>query len=88
MARRAATCFAVVAWALVALAAIAPAAADDEAAEFFRGKTISIIVGYAPGGGYDQSARLLSRHFGKHIPGRPNVVVQKDRKSTRLNSSH
>ena len=61
---------------LASSAAILPAAAQEDAAEFFRGKTVSIIVGYAPGGGYDQSARLLARHFGKHIPGRPNVVVQ------------
>ena len=46
--------------------------ADD----FFRGKTINIVVGYAPGGGYDNYARLLSRHLGKHITGQPNIIVQ------------
>jgi tripartite-type tricarboxylate transporter receptor subunit TctC len=43
--------------------------------EFYRGKTLSVIVGYAPGGGYDVNARLLSRHLGKHLPGQPSVVV-------------
>ena len=47
-------------------------AADD----FYRGKTINIMVGFGPGGGYDLYARLLARHLGKHIPGNPNVVVQ------------
>jgi tripartite-type tricarboxylate transporter receptor subunit TctC len=52
------------------------ARAQEGAADFYRGKTISIVVGYAPGGGYDHSARFLARYFGKHIPGNPNVVVQ------------
>jgi tripartite-type tricarboxylate transporter receptor subunit TctC len=43
---------------------------------FYAGKTVRIIVGFSPGGGYDQYARLLGRHIGKHIPGNPNVVVQ------------
>jgi tripartite-type tricarboxylate transporter receptor subunit TctC len=42
----------------------------------FAGKTITIIVGYKPGGGYDATARLLSRHLPKHIPGKPAMVVQ------------
>jgi tripartite-type tricarboxylate transporter receptor subunit TctC len=44
--------------------------------DFYVGKTVTIIVGYSAGGGYDQYARLLARHFGRHIPGHPNVVVQ------------
>jgi tripartite-type tricarboxylate transporter receptor subunit TctC len=44
--------------------------------EFYVGKTVTIIVGYSAGGGYDQYARLLARHFGRHIPGHPNVLVQ------------
>ncbi|MCC6887865.1 MAG: hypothetical protein IT536_04955 [Hyphomicrobiales bacterium] len=46
------------------------------AADFFKGKTVSIVVSYAPGGGYDNYSRLLARHLGKHIPGKPSVVVQ------------
>ncbi|MBM3607572.1 MAG: hypothetical protein FJX29_03830 [Alphaproteobacteria bacterium] len=43
---------------------------------FYRGKQITIWVGYGTGGGYDTTARLLARHYGEHIPGKPNVVVQ------------
>ena len=46
------------------------------AAEFYKGKTISVIVGFAPGGGYDLYGRMLARHIGKQIPGQPSVVVQ------------
>ena len=44
--------------------------------EFYRGKRITIIVGYGPGGGYDVFARLLARHMGKYVPGNPQIVVQ------------
>ena len=43
---------------------------------FFKGKTVTIVVGYSAGGGYDQYARLVARHFGRHVPGHPNVIVQ------------
>jgi tripartite-type tricarboxylate transporter receptor subunit TctC len=46
------------------------------AEEFYKSKTVTILVGYGPGGGYDVYARLLSRHMGKHLPGQPSVVVQ------------
>lgn len=55
-----------------ALAAIPMAAA----AQNFAGKTVTIVVGYKPGGGYDATARLLARHLPKHIPGKPTVIVQ------------
>lgn len=51
-------------------------AAEDSIAEFYRGKTVTIIVGYGPGGGYDLYARSLARHIGRHIPGNPVVVVR------------
>jgi tripartite-type tricarboxylate transporter receptor subunit TctC len=44
--------------------------------QFYRGKVLRIIVGFAPGGGYDTYTRLLSRHLGKHLPGNPSVVVE------------
>jgi len=44
--------------------------------EFYRGKTLTIIVGFTPGGVYDVSARVLARHLGKYIPGHPSIVVQ------------
>src|ERR687898_1354980 len=53
-----------------------PRAFDEKAAaDFYRGKTITIVVGFAPGGGYDISARLVAKHMGKHIPGNPSVIV-------------
>ena len=39
-------------------------------------RTVSIWVGYGTGGGYDTTARVVARHLGNHIPGKPNVVVQ------------
>jgi tripartite-type tricarboxylate transporter receptor subunit TctC len=59
----------------VALALAHPAHAQN-AAEFYRGKTVTLIVGYSVGGGYDTYARVVARHLGKHIPGNPTVVVQ------------
>ena len=50
--------------------------AKSNAEDFYQGKTISIIVGYAAGGGYDTYARSFARHLGKHIPGNPTVIVQ------------
>lgn len=44
--------------------------------EFYKGKTIRLVVGYAPGGGYDFYARLVARHIGKHIPGNPHFIVE------------
>jgi len=42
----------------------------------FAGKTITIVVGYKPGGGYDGTARMLARHLPQHLPGKPTVIVQ------------
>ncbi len=53
----------------------APARADA-VEDFYRGRTMQLIVGYGPGGGYDVYARVLARFIGRHIPGNPNVVVQ------------
>jgi tripartite-type tricarboxylate transporter receptor subunit TctC len=52
------------------------AAVAQSAATFYKGKTINVVVGYAPGGGYDIYSRLLSRHLSKHIDGAPTVIVQ------------
>ena len=43
-------------------------------AEFYKGKTVELQIGYTVGGGYDIYARLIARHIGKHIPGNPTVV--------------
>jgi tripartite-type tricarboxylate transporter receptor subunit TctC len=50
--------------------------AQDKVADFYKGKQIKIIVASAAGGGYDLYARYLSRHFSKHIPGNPTIIVQ------------
>ena len=62
--------------ALGALAVAATSALADPVADFYRGKSIRIIVGAAAGGGYDIPARLLANHMGKHIPGNPSFVVE------------
>ncbi len=44
-------------------------------ADFYRGQTITILVGHSAGGGFDTYARLIGRHLGKYIPGNPNIIV-------------
>jgi tripartite-type tricarboxylate transporter receptor subunit TctC len=46
------------------------------AQSFFDGKTIRVVVGFAPGGGFDTYARVIARHMGRHIPGSPTIVVE------------
>jgi tripartite-type tricarboxylate transporter receptor subunit TctC len=46
----------------------------ESPAEFFKGKTVDLYIGYSAGGGYDLYARVLARHLGKFIPGNPTVV--------------
>jgi len=58
--------------AVVVFAAQAQAAGDD----FYRGKSIRIVVGFSAGGGFDTYARTLARHMGRHIPGNPSVIVE------------
>jgi tripartite-type tricarboxylate transporter receptor subunit TctC len=48
--------------------------AHQSVADFYKGKTISLIIGYSPGGGYDVFARLVGFHLGKYIPGKPQIV--------------
>jgi tripartite-type tricarboxylate transporter receptor subunit TctC len=52
----------------------ASAAVAQTPAEFYKGKTLELYVGYSVGGGYDVYARMVARFLGKHIPGNPNVV--------------
>src|ERR1700751_6368223 len=61
---------------LVAMLAACFAIPRQAAAEdFYAGKTLTILVGFSAGGGFDINARALARHIGRHIPGAPNVVV-------------
>ena len=61
---------------LVIAAALAAPARAQSVEDFYRGKTVNILVGFSAGGGYDQYARLLGRHIGRHIPGNPTITVQ------------
>jgi len=54
---------------------IGPANDLHAAAPYYEGKTIRIIVGTSPGGGYDTYTRLIARHLGSHIPGGPSIIV-------------
>jgi tripartite-type tricarboxylate transporter receptor subunit TctC len=60
---------------LLASAAIVPASAD-EIADFYKGKSVNVVVGHEPATGFDVYARVLARHLGRHIPGQPAIVVQ------------
>lgn len=62
--------------AIVALAALQAPTRAESVADFYKGKTIRLVVGIAVGSGYDVNARLLARHLGQHIPGHPTIVVQ------------
>ena len=60
-----------------AVLAVAPATGWAQTpAEFYKGKTVDLMVGYTAGGGYDVYARMIARYIGKHIPGNPTVVVK------------
>ena len=48
----------------------------DEVSDFYKGRNVTINIGYSAGGGYDIYARVLARHLGDHIPGNPTVIPQ------------
>jgi len=63
--------------ALAAQPAPPKAGFDEKAvADFYRGKTVRIVVGFSAGGGYDQYSRLIGRHLSKYIPGNPAIIVE------------
>ena len=86
--------------ALFALTLAASPALADPVEDFYKGKTLEMIIPASAGGDYDIRGRLLARALPKFIPGRPTIVARnmpggigiaaanQDRKSTRLNSSH
>ena len=55
---------------------LATIARADAISDFYTGRTVTIQVGYGPGGGYDVTARLIAQFIGDHIPGKPRIVVQ------------
>ena len=58
------------------LIGVLAAVSGARAADFYQGKTLTVIVGYAPGGGVDTTARAVTRHLGRFVPGNPAVTVQ------------
>ena len=60
--------------AVSALALFSMTAHAQGPADFYKGKTVDLMIGYSVGGGYDVYARMIARHLGKHIPGNPTVV--------------
>jgi tripartite-type tricarboxylate transporter receptor subunit TctC len=61
---------------LAAVLALAPGLRAEPVADFYRGKTMKILIGYGPGGGYDLYGRLAAEFLGRHIPGNPNIVPE------------
>lgn len=61
---------------LGALCASAGAIAQQSVADFYKGKTVSIVMGTGPGGSYDLYGRLVANHYGKHVPGNPAMIVE------------
>jgi tripartite-type tricarboxylate transporter receptor subunit TctC len=64
------------AFATFALLLLSGAAQAQSVADFYRGKTVTVLIGVSPGGEYDLQARLVARFIGKHIPGNPTVIAQ------------
>src|SRR5437763_11063871 len=60
----------------LATAVAVDAVSADEVADFYRGRTITIVVGHEVGTGFDLYGRALARRLGGHIPGNPAVLVQ------------
>src|SRR3954449_10743014 len=60
----------------LALMSASASARADAISDFYRGRTVNLVIGYPPGGGYDLYARTLARHIGRHIPGNPSIVVK------------
>src|SRR5947207_8485581 len=61
---------------LATLLVLAVVGSAPQAREFYEGKTVRIVVGFAAGGGFDTYARIIARHVAKHIPGHPAVIVE------------
>ncbi|MBX9757690.1 MAG: hypothetical protein K2Y29_02865 [Beijerinckiaceae bacterium] len=68
--------FAAVIGMLSGLCATAAALAQQGVEDFYKGRTVSIVMGTGPGGSYDLYGRLVANHFGKHIPGNPTMIVE------------
>ncbi len=60
----------------IVMAAVAAPAHADSVEDFYKGRTITVLIGYSPGGSYDAAGRVLARHMGRYIPGNPSLVPQ------------
>jgi tripartite-type tricarboxylate transporter receptor subunit TctC len=58
------------------LCASAAAFAQQGVADFYKGRTVSIVMGTGPGGSYDLYGRLIANHYGKHLPGNPAMIIE------------
>src|SRR5215211_7826445 len=61
---------------LAGLATTSAPARADAVADFYKGKQLTMVIGYSPGGGYDIYGRIMAKYIGRHLPGNPTVVVQ------------
>src|ERR1700751_1423635 len=68
--------FGVMTLALASVACVAAPALAQDAERFFAGKQIELVIGTTPGGGYDTYARLVARHMGTYIPGKPTLIAK------------
>jgi tripartite-type tricarboxylate transporter receptor subunit TctC len=62
--------------ALIALLGLGAPAQAQSVADFYKGKTVTIVVSTSTGGGYDAMARAIARHIGRHLPGNPNFIIR------------
>ena len=62
--------------AVLALSAASPSRAQDDVAAFYAGRQMTFVIGYSVGAAYDSAGRVLARHMGKHLPGKPVIVIQ------------
>ena len=75
--------------AVLAIAASGPSnATANDVAEYYKGKTVTIVVGHQAGTGFDVYSRVLIRHFGRFIPGNPKLVVQNMPGASGINSAN
>ena len=62
--------------AVALLAIVVAATSSAQTQDFYKDKTLTIIVGYSPGGSFDLYARVLARYIGRYLPGNPTRIVE------------
>jgi tripartite-type tricarboxylate transporter receptor subunit TctC len=62
-------------WSATPVRSSTPSSDEVDVAAYYKGKTVRIVVGFPPGGGYDSYSRVIGRHLGKHMPGNPTVII-------------